>query len=53
MKKIVYTFVVAVALMLIAFALEPSFTPKGSLYIYNGTVITLEDEQPKANRSGW
>jgi predicted amidohydrolase YtcJ len=49
MKKIVYTFVVAVALLLIAFALEPSFTPKGSLYIYNGTVITLEDEQPKAN----
>ena len=36
-------------LLLISFALEPSFTPKGSLYIYNGTVITLEDEQPKAN----
>jgi len=51
MKKIIYTVAatVTVVLLLIAFALEPSFTPKGSLYIYNGTVITLEDEQPKAN----
>jgi len=38
-----------VALLLISFALEPSFTPNGSLYIYNGTVITLENEQPEAN----
>ncbi|MBT4054051.1 MAG: amidohydrolase [Candidatus Marinimicrobia bacterium] len=49
MKKIIHSFVAIVALLLISFALEPSFTPKGSLYIYNGTVITLEDEQPKAN----
>jgi predicted amidohydrolase YtcJ len=49
MKKIIYTFAAIVVLLLISFALEPSFTPKGSLYIYNGTVITLEDEQPKAN----
>jgi hypothetical protein len=49
MKKIIHSFVPIVALLLISFALEPSFTPKGSLYIYNGTVITLEDEQPKAN----
>ena len=49
MKKIVYILLATVALLLISFALEPSFTPKGSLYIYNGTVITLEDEQPKAN----
>ena len=48
-KKIVYTLVVAGALLLLFFALEPSFTPNGSLYIFNGTVITLEDEQPKAN----
>ncbi len=50
MKKITYAFAatVTVVLLLIAFALEPGFTPKGSLYIYNGTVITLEDEQPKA-----
>ena len=49
MKKIIHSFVAIVVLLLISFALEPSFTPKGSLYIYNGTVITLEDEQPKAN----
>ena len=49
MKKIIHSFVAIVTLLLISFALEPSFTPKGSLYIYNGTVITLEDEQPKAN----
>ena len=49
MKKIVYILLATVALLLISFALEPSFTPNGSLYIYNGTVITLEDEQPKAN----
>jgi len=49
MKKIIHSFVAIVALLLISFALEPSFTPKGSLYIYNGTVITLEDKQPKAN----
>ena len=51
MKKIIYiyTFAATVVLLLISFALEPSFTPNGSLYIYNGTVITLEDEQPKAN----
>jgi len=49
MKKIIYTFAATVVLLLISFALEPGFTPKGSLYIYNGTVITLEDEQPKAN----
>ncbi|MGY8765064.1 MAG: amidohydrolase family protein, partial [Fidelibacterota bacterium] len=49
MKKIIYTLTATVVLLLISFALEPSFTPKGSLYIYNGTVITLEDEQPKAN----
>ena len=51
MKKIfyIYPFAATVVLLLISFALEPSFTPKGSLYIYNGTVITLEDEQPKAN----
>ena len=49
MKKIVYTFVAIVVLLLISFTLEPSFAPRGSLYIYNGTVITLEDEQPKAN----
>ena len=49
MKKIIYTFAATGVLLLISFALEPSFTPKGSLYIYNGTVITLEDEQPKAN----
>jgi len=49
MKKIIYTFVAIVVLLLISFTLEPSFAPRGSLYIYNGTVITLEDEQPKAN----
>ena len=51
MKKIIYiyTFAATVVLLLISFALEPNFTPRGSLYIYNGTVITLEDEQPKAN----
>ena len=49
MKKIIYTFAATVVLLLISFALKPSFTPKGSLYIYNGTVITLEDEQPKVN----
>ena len=49
MKKIIYTFVAIVVLLLISFTLEPGFAPKGSLYIYNGTVITLEDEQPKAN----
>ena len=49
MKKIVYILLATVALLLISFALEPSFTPKGSLYIYNGTVITLENEQPEAN----
>ena len=49
MKKIIHSFVAIVALLLISFALEPSFTPKGSLYIYNGTVITLENEQPEAN----
>jgi hypothetical protein len=49
MKKIIHSFVAIVVLLLISFALEPSFTPKGSLYIYNGTVITLENEQPEAN----
>ena len=49
MKKIIHSFVAIVALLLISFALEPSFTPNGSLYIYNGTVITLENEQPEAN----
>ena len=49
MKKIIHSFVAIVALLLISFSLEPSFTPNGSLYIYNGTVITLENEQPEAN----
>ena len=49
MKKIIHSFIAIVALLLISFALEPSFTPNGSLYIYNGTVITLENEQPEAN----
>ena len=49
MKKIIHSFIAIVALLLISFSLEPSFTPNGSLYIYNGTVITLENEQPEAN----
>ena len=49
MKKIIYTSATAGALLLIFFALKPGFTPKGSLYIHNGTVITLESEQPRAN----
>ena len=49
MKKIIYIILVVLGLFLISIALEPNFTPKGSLYIYNGTVITLEDTHPNAN----
>ena len=49
MKKIIYALAATLVLLLISIALEPSFTPNGSLYIYNGTVITLDDEQPEVN----
>ena len=49
MKKLIYTIIVILTLLLISIGSEPDFTPKDSLYIYNGTVITLEDGQPEAN----
>ena len=49
MKKSIYFFVAIIALLLISFKFEPGFAPKGSLYIYNGTIITLEDGQPEGN----
>jgi hypothetical protein len=49
MKKHIYILSFLIALFLISLALEPNFTPKGSLYIYNGPVITLEENQPEAN----
>jgi predicted amidohydrolase YtcJ len=49
MKNIFYIILVILGLFLISIVLEPNFRPKGSLYIYNGTVITLEDTHPNAN----
>ena len=49
MKKHIYILSFLLTFFFISLALEPSFTPKGSLYIYNGPIITLDDDQPAAN----
>ncbi len=49
MKKLIYSLIVIIGVLIISIALEPGFTPKGSLYIYNGPIHTMEDNQPEVN----